>query len=47
MIKFCSKHGISAEIEKINMSDINKTYNRLLKKNVRYRFVIDAFNSFN
>jgi uncharacterized zinc-type alcohol dehydrogenase-like protein len=41
MLDFCSKHNIVAEIEKINMQEINEAYERVLKSDVRYRFVID------
>jgi uncharacterized zinc-type alcohol dehydrogenase-like protein len=41
MLDFCGKHNIVAEIEKIDIKDINKAYERVLKSDVRYRFVID------
>jgi len=41
MLNFCSEHGITAEIEIIDIRDINTAYDRLLKSNVKYRFVID------
>ena len=41
MLDFCGKHNIVSEIEMINMQDINKAYERLLKADVKYRFVID------
>jgi uncharacterized zinc-type alcohol dehydrogenase-like protein len=41
MLDFCGKHNIVSEIEIINMQDINKAYERMLKSDVRYRFVID------
>ncbi len=41
MLDFCAKHNITADIELINIQDINKAYERLLKGDVRYRFVID------
>lgn len=41
MLDFCGKHGIVSEIEKINIQDINEAYERVLKSDVRYRFVID------
>lgn len=41
MLDFCAKHNIVSEIEMIEMGDINKAYERLLKQDVRYRFVID------
>lgn len=41
MLDFCSKHNITADIELININQINEAYDRLLKSDVRYRFVID------
>lgn len=41
MLDFCSKHNITADIELINIRQINEAYERLLKSDVRYRFVID------
>lgn len=41
MLDFCGKHNIVSEIEIINMQDINTAYERMLKSDVRYRFVID------
>ncbi|MCY0389703.1 NAD(P)-dependent alcohol dehydrogenase [Robbsia sp. Bb-Pol-6] len=41
MLDFCGKHDIVAEIEKIDIKDINTAYERILKSDVRYRFVID------
>ncbi len=41
MLDFCGKHNIVSDIELINMQDINTAYERMLKSDVRYRFVID------
>ena len=41
MLDFCGKHNIVSEIEMINMQDINNAYERMLKSDVKYRFVID------
>jgi uncharacterized zinc-type alcohol dehydrogenase-like protein len=41
MLDFCGKHKIVAEIEMIEISQINDAYERLLKQDVKYRFVID------
>jgi uncharacterized zinc-type alcohol dehydrogenase-like protein len=41
MLDFCGKHNIVADIELIGVDQINKAYERLLKSDVRYRFVID------
>jgi uncharacterized zinc-type alcohol dehydrogenase-like protein len=41
MLDFCGQHGITADIELIAMKDINGAYERMLKGDVKYRFVID------
>ncbi|MBC8746447.1 MULTISPECIES: NAD(P)-dependent alcohol dehydrogenase [Paraburkholderia] len=41
MLDFCAAHGICCDVEMIEMQDINGAYERLLKSDVRYRFVID------
>lgn len=41
MLDFCGQHGITSDIELIRIQDINKAYDRLLKGDVKYRFVID------
>lgn len=41
MLDFCAKHAIVSDIEIVPMSDINIAYERMLKGDVRYRFVID------
>ena len=41
MLDFCAAHQITADIEMIAMSDINEAYERMLKSDVKYRFVID------
>jgi len=41
MLDFCGEHGITAEIELIKIQQINEAYNRLLRSDVKYRFVID------
>jgi len=41
MLDFCAEHGIGAEVEKINIQQINQAYERVLAADVRYRFVID------
>ncbi len=42
MLDFCAEHGIVAEIEMIAAQDIEAGYERMLKSDVKYRFVIDA-----
>ena len=41
MLDFCAAHGIVSDIEMIPMQKINGAWDRLLKQDVRYRFVID------
>jgi uncharacterized zinc-type alcohol dehydrogenase-like protein len=41
MLDFCADHGITSDIELIRISEINRAYERLLKSDVKYRFVID------
>lgn len=41
MLDFCGKHGIVSDIELIAAGDINTAYERMLKSDVKYRFVID------
>src|SRR5690606_4539921 len=41
MLDFCGRHDITSDIELIRMQDINRAYDRLLKGDVKYRFVID------
>jgi uncharacterized zinc-type alcohol dehydrogenase-like protein len=41
MLDFCADHGITSDIELIGIGQINEAYDRLLKGDVKYRFVID------
>ncbi len=41
MLDFCGKHNISSDIEVIPIQKVNEAYERVLKSDVRYRFVID------
>jgi len=41
LLDFCGKHNIVSDVEVIRMQDINEAYERMLKSDVRYRFVID------
>jgi len=41
MLDFCGEHGITADVEKIRIQQINQAYDRLLQQDVKYRFVID------
>ena len=42
MLDFCAEKGITADIERIGIQQINEAYERLRKSNVKYRFVIDT-----
>jgi uncharacterized zinc-type alcohol dehydrogenase-like protein len=42
MLDFCAEHGIVADIELIRVDGINEAYERMLKGDVKYRFVIDS-----
>lgn len=41
MLDFCGEHGIVCDIEKIRIQQINEAYERMLRSDVKYRFVID------
>jgi len=41
MLDFCSQHGVACDIEVIPIQKVNEAYERVLKSDVRYRFVID------
>lgn len=41
MLDFCGKHGITCDIEMIDIKDVNTAYDRTVKGDVKYRFVID------
>lgn len=41
MLDFCAEHNIVSDIELINIQNINQAYERMLKSDVKYRFVID------
>lgn len=41
MLDFCGKHSITSDIELIKIQQINEAYERVVKSDVRYRFVID------
>lgn len=41
MLDFCGEHGIVSDVEVINIQDINTAYERMIKSDVKYRFVID------
>src|SRR5262249_51683282 len=41
MLDFCAQHGVASDIELIPIDKINEAYERTIKGDVRYRFVID------
>lgn len=41
MLDFCGEHNIASDVETIAMANVNEAYERVLKSDVRYRFVID------
>jgi uncharacterized zinc-type alcohol dehydrogenase-like protein len=41
MLDFCAERGITCDIELISIDKINEAYERMLKSDVKYRFVID------
>jgi uncharacterized zinc-type alcohol dehydrogenase-like protein len=42
MLDFCAEHGIAADIELIGIEQINEAYERMVRNDVHYRFVIDT-----
>jgi uncharacterized zinc-type alcohol dehydrogenase-like protein len=42
MLDFCAEKGIVADIEMIPIQKIDEAYERMLRSDVRYRFVIDS-----
>ena len=42
MLDFCAEHGIPADIELIDIARINDAYERMIRGDVKYRFVIDC-----
>lgn len=45
MLDFCGKHNITSDVEIITMDRVNEAYDRMMKGDVRYRFVIDVQKS--
>jgi len=41
MLDFCADHGITADIELVRIQQVNEAYERMLRSDVKYRFVID------
>jgi uncharacterized zinc-type alcohol dehydrogenase-like protein len=42
MLDFCAEHGVASDIELIRIEQVNEAYERILRGDVRYRFVIDT-----
>jgi alcohol dehydrogenase (NADP+) len=41
MLDYCGKNNITADVEVIPMDKVNEAFERMLKQDVKYRFVID------
>ena len=41
VLDFCAEHGISCDVEMLDINHINEAYERMKKGDVKYRFVID------
>jgi uncharacterized zinc-type alcohol dehydrogenase-like protein len=41
MLDYCAAHNITSDVEMIEMKHINQAYERLINKDVKYRFLID------
>ena len=41
MLDFCAEHNIVSDVEMIDIQGINEAYERMIKSDVKYRFVID------
>ena len=41
MLDFCAEHGVTCDVEMIQIQDVNAAFTRVLKSDVKYRFVID------
>ena len=41
MLDFCGEHGITSDVEKISIQQLDRAFERLLKSDVKYRFAID------
>ncbi|HEV2608594.1 MAG TPA: zinc-binding dehydrogenase, partial [Xanthomonadaceae bacterium] len=42
MLDFCAEHGVASDIEVIRIEQVNEAYERMLRGDVHYRFVIDT-----
>lgn len=46
MLNFCAEKGVESMVEVVSMENVNEAFKRLLKNDVRYRFVVDVENGF-
>ncbi len=42
MLDYCAAHGIASDIERIDIAQVNEAYERMIRGDVKYRFVIDT-----
>ncbi|HEY4661529.1 MAG TPA: NAD(P)-dependent alcohol dehydrogenase, partial [Terriglobales bacterium] len=42
MLDFCGEHNVVSDVEVIGFNEVNQAYERMLKNDVKYRFVIDT-----
>lgn len=47
LLDFCGEHNITADVELISCAKVNEAYERLLRSDVKYRFVMDIENTIN
>jgi uncharacterized zinc-type alcohol dehydrogenase-like protein len=41
MLEYCGQHNITADVEMISIQQVNEAFERMLRQDVKYRFVID------
>jgi uncharacterized zinc-type alcohol dehydrogenase-like protein len=41
MLDFCAQHQVASDVEVISIQQVNEAYERMMRGDVRYRFVID------
>ena len=41
LLDFCGKHAIASDVEVIRIQEVNEAFERMLRSDVKYRFVID------
>jgi uncharacterized zinc-type alcohol dehydrogenase-like protein len=45
MLNYCAERGITCDVEMIRMQQVNEAYERMLRSDVKYRFVVDMKSS--